>query len=60
EEFDKVDLNESTSLINELVIATDIRKSRLKHRTKEKSLKAPLISSNTGTSPSPMLTNKTA
>ncbi|CAF1618072.1 unnamed protein product, partial [Rotaria magnacalcarata] len=60
EEFDKVDLNESTSLINELIIATDIRKSRLKHRTKEKSLKAPLISSNTGTSPSPMLTNKTA
>ncbi|CAF3954305.1 unnamed protein product [Rotaria sp. Silwood2] len=60
EEFDKIDLSDSTSLINEIVIASDLRKSRVKSLNKDKYLTTPLITNNSHLSPSPMVTNKTA
>ncbi|CAF1060394.1 unnamed protein product [Rotaria sp. Silwood1] len=59
EEFDIIDLDDSPSLIHEIVIASDLRKSRVKAHSKDKSLTTPLITNNPQLSASPTVTNKT-
>ncbi|CAF1291486.1 unnamed protein product [Adineta ricciae] len=46
EEFDTIDTDDSTHLIDELVIASDLRKNRAKVQSRDKSVTTPLVSSN--------------
>ncbi|UJR14177.1 hypothetical protein I4U23_001172 [Adineta vaga] len=46
EEFDTIDSNDSTNLIEELVIASDLRKNRVKTQSRDKSVTTPLVPPN--------------
>ncbi|CAF1129563.1 unnamed protein product [Rotaria sordida] len=59
EPWEEFDINDSDSLINEIVVAPDFRKKQVKIGSKDKSLTTPLISSSSHSSTSHMVTHKT-